>query len=213
MEKGISLLSNLLPVKQDTSLLSSHSLIALSLVSSWLCDSSLKWLCPLWKSVPTLDVFLGFSLSSPNAFVSALSCCLSSQGLWELHQVCCCKSLTMLSAAYEFDFSSWKNEVGETRCALVQPCFHIDFNVLPVRQLPVRGNWVYKCTRGGEISQFFSACDYFYVCWHPVYRNGDFKRRWMLANILNLLTPLGSQSNHPSSFPFPRFLLATFPFL
>lgn len=46
----------------------------------------------------------------------------------------------MCSAAYEFDFSSWKNEVGETHCALVQPCFHIDFNVLPVRQLPVRGN-------------------------------------------------------------------------
>lgn len=116
----------------------------------------------------------------------------------------------MRCAAYEFDFISWKNEVRETRCALVQPCFHIGFYALPVGQLPVRGNCWFSSTRGGK---FFTAHDYFYVFWHPVCRNGDFKRTRMLANILNLLTLLGSQSNNLSSFPFPGFLLATFPFL
>lgn len=38
----------------------------------------------------------------------------------------------MRYAAYESDFSFWKNEVGETHCALVQPCFHIGFYALPV---------------------------------------------------------------------------------
>lgn len=61
VEKAISSLSNLLPAKQETFLLGSHSLIALSLVSSWSHDSC-KWLCPLWMSVPTSDIILGFSL-------------------------------------------------------------------------------------------------------------------------------------------------------
>lgn len=43
----------------------------------------------------------------------------------------------MPCAAYESDFSSWKNEVGETHCALVQPCFHTGIYVLPVEQLVV----------------------------------------------------------------------------
>lgn len=58
--KAISSLSNLLPAKQETSLLGSHSLIALSLVSSWSHDSC-KWLCPLWMSVSTSDIILSFS--------------------------------------------------------------------------------------------------------------------------------------------------------
>lgn len=58
----------------------------------------------------------------------------------------------MRCAAYEFDFSSWKNEVGETRCALGQPCFHIGFYALPVGQLPVRGNCWFSSGPGEESS-------------------------------------------------------------
>lgn len=61
LEKAISSLGSLLPAEQETSLLGSHSLIALSLVSSWSHDSS-KWLCPLWMAFPTSYIILGFSL-------------------------------------------------------------------------------------------------------------------------------------------------------
>ena len=54
----------------------------------------------------------------------------------------------MRCTAYESDFSSWKNEVGETCCALVQPCFHIGCYALPAGQLPVRGNCCFKVYQG-----------------------------------------------------------------
>lgn len=41
----------------------------------------------------------------------------------------------MHCAACESDFSSWKNEVGETHC--VQPCVRAGIYVLPVGQLEV----------------------------------------------------------------------------
>jgi len=53
----------------------------------------------------------------------------------------------MRCAPYGSDLSSWKNEVGKTHCAVVQPCFHIGFYVPPVGQLPVRGNC---CSEGEE---------------------------------------------------------------
>lgn len=47
------------------------------------------------------------------------------------------------------------------------------------------------------------------VFWHPVCRNGNFRRRWMLANILNLLIPLGNQS--PSELPLAKVSPCYFP--